>query len=286
MVVGLSYCPGTLATYTAQGYLQCTYGRRAIVFRHEQYGERNYGAEVEAKEEVVPKPPPVGPTKKLGEEFSKTYTTKEWKHGFEFLELKLIVFVTNVELARVAIEKKDASIKAWEQRERSKVENTAQKKLTVIEAVEDRLLSALGGHQKGMKERGTSQAQSNRMTSSKSQSQQHERSNSSGSNHKKPPEQISNPCKVVNNVLKSQSIKTGAEPVDELRENGIHDNQYCADIIKAQKNLVLEESSSTANLNASEDTNTIGEARKVQFIGEQLGFKWVGNRESDGGKGV
>nr|GEU62022.1 hypothetical protein [Tanacetum cinerariifolium] len=129
-----------------------------------------------------------------------------------------------------------------------------------------------------------SHAQSNRMTSSKSQSQQHERSNSSESNHKKPPEQISNPCKVVNEVLKSQSIKTGAEPVDELRENDIQDNQYYADIIKAQKNLVAEESSSTANLNASEDTNTTGEARKVQFIGEQLGFKWVGNKEPDEGR--
>ncbi|GJS60284.1 hypothetical protein Tco_0655068 [Tanacetum coccineum] len=103
MVVGFSYLPGTSATYTAQGYLQCTYERRAIVFRHEKYGERsstdqlpkhwkildrlcyskcaimpfltilqsvsyilsNYGAEVEAKEEAVPKLPPVGPTKKL-----------------------------------------------------------------------------------------------------------------------------------------------------------------------------------------------------------------------------
>ncbi|GJU30498.1 Rop guanine nucleotide exchange factor 3-like protein [Tanacetum coccineum] len=41
MVVGLSYCPRIAATHTAQGHLQCTYGRRAIVFRHEQYGERS-----------------------------------------------------------------------------------------------------------------------------------------------------------------------------------------------------------------------------------------------------
>ncbi|GJY17478.1 vesicle transport protein, Use1 [Tanacetum coccineum] len=38
---GLSYCPGIAATHTAQGHLQCTYGRRAIVFRHEQYRERS-----------------------------------------------------------------------------------------------------------------------------------------------------------------------------------------------------------------------------------------------------
>ncbi|GJS73027.1 hypothetical protein Tco_0705868 [Tanacetum coccineum] len=71
MVVGFSYCLGTSTTYTAQGYLQCTYGRRAILFRHEQYGERSstdqlpkhwkildrlcyqkYRAEVEANEEA------------------------------------------------------------------------------------------------------------------------------------------------------------------------------------------------------------------------------------------
>nr|GEW36005.1 hypothetical protein [Tanacetum cinerariifolium] len=39
-----------------------------------------------------------------------------------------------VEPAGVVTEKKDASIKAWEQNERSKVENIAQKKLTVIKA--------------------------------------------------------------------------------------------------------------------------------------------------------
>ncbi|GJR62607.1 Rop guanine nucleotide exchange factor 3-like protein [Tanacetum coccineum] len=38
---GLSYCLGIAATHTAQGHLQCTYGRRAIVFRHEQYRERS-----------------------------------------------------------------------------------------------------------------------------------------------------------------------------------------------------------------------------------------------------
>ena len=47
------------------------------------------------------------------------------------------MFVSDAELDRVATEKKDALIKAWEESERSKVENRAQKKLAAIGAWEN-----------------------------------------------------------------------------------------------------------------------------------------------------
>ena len=47
------------------------------------------------------------------------------------------MFVLDVELARVAIEKKDSLLKAWEEIERSNVQNRSQKKLAAIGAWEN-----------------------------------------------------------------------------------------------------------------------------------------------------